>query len=148
MLIRGRIHGLPAEDTEAYFKLEERVAKKNATQVHYNHQRAAPSARWLREHPERLPMPWADYCREVLQEDAPGWIDFLIDNEAQLKGKGYAEARSAQRVENAARATTGEVRPAHRVKGEEVCNLDTSQGDRVEEVPMAPPGGGVTRPTT
>lgn len=130
MLIRGRIHGLPAEDTEAYFKLEERVAKKNATQVHYNHQRAAPSARWLREHPERLPMPWADYCREVLQEDAPGWIDFLIDNEAQLKGKGYAEARSAQERAKKAKPqpTPGGDRRSEEAKADQGANGTLKRG--------------------
>jgi hypothetical protein len=95
VLIPGRIHGLPAEDTAELLALRETAARKNAAQVHYNHQRAARAARWLRERPERLPLPWADYCREVLEEDVPGWIDFLIENEAQLKGKGYAEARQA-----------------------------------------------------
>ena len=52
-------------------------------------------------------MPWPDYCREVLEEDRPGWIDYLIDTEDQLKGKGYAEARSAQeRAKNPKRIAT------------------------------------------
>ena len=96
MLIEGRIHGLPPEDTEDYLRLKEDAARTHSRQITYNLERAARSGRWLRDRPGRLPMPWPDYCREVLKEESPGWVDFLIENEGRLKGKGYTEAQSVQ----------------------------------------------------
>lgn len=134
-LVEGDPVGLPPEDSQDYLKLKMRSARVHGSQALYDSERAARSARWLRDNAERLPKPWADLCREDLKEPKPGWFDFLADHEEAIRGKSYAEARTAQeRRTAAAKATIGEVRPAHRVKDKEACNLHTSsQEERAQQ---------------
>lgn len=133
-LVEGAPVGLPPEDSDAYLELKMWSAKAHGSQALYDSERAARSARWLRENPDRLPKPWKELCKD-LEEPKPGWFDFLADHEEEIRGKSYTEARTAQdRRTAAAKATTGEVRPAHRVKGKEVCNLHTSsQKERAQQ---------------
>ena len=95
-LVEGDPVGLPPEDSQDYLKLKMRSARVHGSQALYDSERAARSARWLRDNAERLPKPWADLCREDLKEPKPGWFDFLADHEEAIRGKSYAEARTAQ----------------------------------------------------
>jgi len=120
-VVSGSTLGLPPEGSPEWVRLKVEALRFHGNQSQYNGEKAARSARWLREHPAAWYDPdnelhrfadWGEFVESVCELE-PGWADFLVEHEARLTGDYQADRRTAA----VALAEKAEPGPTHKDAG-------------------------------
>ncbi len=117
----------PDEEPERWLRSKAAIAAECSIGAKWSASEAIEAARALQARPDLWGgRDWPTLCREVIREDDPGWLDFLLEHEADVRGLSHAEARALRAAQVAREAkparTPDEVR--------EVCSEAGKKGGR------------------
>lgn len=101
----------PEKNPALWLEIVACEARDGAGMARYNATGVLEAARDLKARPDLWGgRDWPTLCREVIREDRPGWIDFIVANESAIRGLSHAEAVKLHAQQAAMEAV--EARPA------------------------------------